>query len=122
MRFSYLLLVAAAALLATANAIEADAGTRSLRTYNTHHDSEERGFSYKFDVNKLDDVFNSLPKQFQNMYEKPSYLRQRLKNWKTVYGTPKKAAEYMRNQGLNDQAIEQFNSAFRKYLRHKRGN
>ncbi|KAL3656750.1 hypothetical protein V7S43_018309 [Phytophthora oleae] len=124
MRLSYLLLVAAAALLATGNAasIEADAGTRSLRSHTTRHNKaqdEERAFRYTFSFRKWDDFFSSLPNQFERMRKEPSYLRQTFKNWRSGMGTSKEAVAYMRSQGLSEKAIDQFEDAFKSYLTHK---
>ncbi|KAG1695874.1 hypothetical protein DVH05_019228 [Phytophthora capsici] len=121
MRFSYVLLVAATALLATANAIEADPTSRSLRAHKSHEKSqdEERAFTYTFNFSLWDDLFNSLPEQFQRMRKEPWYLRRIFRSWRSGMGTSDEAVAFMKSQGLSQKAIDQFEDAFLKYRAHK---
>ncbi|KAG2761981.1 hypothetical protein JG687_00014137 [Phytophthora cactorum] len=124
MHISFLLFLAATALVASVNTlhIEADTEATSLRSIKTAVDdgvAEKRGgFYYKFDFNLLDNIFHSLSERFQRMRKEPEHLRTIFACWKSGIETSNEAVQFMRLQGLSDKAITQFKAAYKAYLLH----
>nr|QMU24875.1 PaRXLR51 [Phytophthora agathidicida] len=116
MRLSCVLLVVAAALFASGNALsaEVDAEKRSLRSHQAAGvggQDEERGLNFSF--------LDQLPEQFKRMKTEPSFMKQTFVNWSSDYHTVDDAVQYMKDQGLKESTIKYFKEAYIAFLRNK---
>ncbi|KAG7379502.1 hypothetical protein PHYPSEUDO_008512 [Phytophthora pseudosyringae] len=115
MRFAYVLLVAAATLVASGNALTTDADTgkrllRSHKTVDTTNDAEE-------EERALDkSTVKKLPQLFQDMYKQPSRLDYIFSSWHSGLQSVDNVVEFMKKEGLEFDAIMHFVEAYRKYI------
>ncbi|OWY99297.1 Avirulence (Avh) protein [Phytophthora megakarya] len=114
MRLSYIVLVAAATLVATGNAlsIEADVENRHLRSHKVDsynfEDAEERG------GNDWKAVFKRL------LGNDAEYRKTIFASWKGGMQTVDDAATFMRGQGLKEAHVQQLKDAYAAYRRTNR--
>ncbi|KAE8968166.1 hypothetical protein PR003_g28924 [Phytophthora rubi] len=120
MRISYILLLAAATLLANANALVpgGDAEKRFLRSHKSHQKAvsataaeEERGI--------LDGLFRAAPEEL------PQFERMALhifESWRTGMYTVEGAVSFMKTQNLTPAEIKHWTGLFVKYLQAHRSN
>ncbi|KAE9180129.1 hypothetical protein PF004_g24928 [Phytophthora fragariae] len=126
MRISYILLLAAATLLANANALVpgGDAEKRFLRSHKSHQKAvsataaeEERGI--------LDGLFRAAPEdlpQFERMALQSSFRNHIFDSWRTGMGTVEGAVSFMKTQNLTPAEIKHWTGLFVKYLQAHRSN
>nr|AEK80572.1 Avh51 [Phytophthora sojae] len=125
MRLTYVLLLAAATLLANTNALatEGDAEKRLLRSHKNHKKAasaavaeEERGM---FDFLKNAD---DLP-MFERMKLQPSYKNHIFESWRTGGGTKEGARTFMASQGLSPNQIDEWLELWlQHFAAHRKAN
>ncbi|KAG7375521.1 hypothetical protein PHYPSEUDO_000884 [Phytophthora pseudosyringae] len=111
MRISYVLLVAAATLLASGNALSTETEKRSLRSYKAAADQEEeeRGISWIENM--------GLPEMFKKMHKLPNHQRAIFASWMNGMQSVDDAVVFMKGQGLSGNTLEHFKDAYAAYRR-----
>lgn len=129
MRLPYILLVALVTSLPSLS-VEANAGTRTLRSLKTSNSEdaaeEERvlpvvPFQHTFNFNAMDEVlfkFIKLPEQFERMRTQPERLRTILKDWYDTLQSVDDIVAFMKKQNLSPKAIEEFKGAYEAYIKY----
>ncbi|GMF41237.1 unnamed protein product [Phytophthora fragariaefolia] len=116
MRLSYIVLLAAASLMSTANA--SPAGKWLLRSQKTTDRGtardEERGIK---DV--LDDLFYKLPNRFSRMKKEPSHQYAIFENWRKGLFTEDSAVKYMKDLGMKQDDIDHFITQYSNHVNAK---
>ncbi|KAG6611530.1 putative secreted RxLR effector protein [Phytophthora cinnamomi] len=121
MRLSYVLLLAAATLLARADALSTEGGAekRLLRAHKTHKKAasataaeEERGDGFLGLFGKLPE---ELP-QFQRMMIQPEYKNNIFESWRKGMVSIEGATAFMMSEKLTADEIKLWTERFLKYL------
>ncbi|KAK1937882.1 hypothetical protein P3T76_009619 [Phytophthora citrophthora] len=114
MRFAFLLLVAAASLIASSDALstQADATSRHLRS---HH--KKNAYNAEEEERTLDkSIVKALPDQFKKMYKYPSNMENVLESWRTGFQSVDDAVMHMKSLNMDFDAISHFVAAYRAHI------